>query len=203
MFLIHQSAEEAKNPSWLNSKTLTNPALISGETCPLSHLLSGCQVQLFVTPWTAEHQASLSLSPRYLLTISLLVEWKENKYLIKGCKEQETSHSLNELLMTMGRLAWQIQCQEDPVRARIHTHPRTLFHTQVSICNTLMADSWAEDPPERASSVAATETKVGNFRSLEVRGMERKHPRQLAVTLTKLKAEGEGRERQNLHGSKR
>lgn len=43
--------------------------------------------------------------------------------------------------------------------------------------------------------MAATETKVGNFRSLEVRGTERKPPRQLAVTLAKLNAEGEGRER--------
>lgn len=81
------------------------------------------------------------------------------------------------------------------MRERIHTHPRTLFHTQVSICNTLTAESWAKDPPGRASSVAATETKVGNFRSLEVRGTERKPPRQLAVTLAKLNAEGEGRER--------
>ena len=186
---------EGKEP-WLTQlqNVIKSCSYFWWDTCLLSHLLS--RVRLSATPWTAACQASLPLSiSMYHLTISLLVEWKENNYLIKGNKEEETSHNLNELLMTRGRLAWQIQCQEDPVRERIPMHPKALFHTQVPIYNTLTADSWAEDPPERVSSVAATETKAGNFRSLEVRGTERKPPRQLAVTLAKLKAEGEGTER--------
>lgn len=54
-----------------------------------------------------------------------------------------------------------------------------------------MADSWAEDPPE-SLSVAATE--IGRrFQKPGGKRNERKPPRQLAVTLAKLKA-GEGRE---------